>query len=474
MTEHAKAVLGLNVTPFMRGLSKAKTGMGKFKAAMQSSLGFFGIGFGLATLGRTITNFADRLVDTSQKLGVSTDFLQAWNFSAQKIGVSTQSSNMALQRFTRRIGEAARGQGVLFKTMTELGIELRDNDGRMRSTTDVLADYADAVKNAESQQERLRLAFQAFDSEGAALVTLLQDGSAGLQQMRRDAEQMGAVVNQRALFALNRLSIGLKTLAQQSLGILAEKVGGLLDGLERIAAFYGARSAGVNPTDAYNLAAAQVDVENSRREQLAMQREMTDEAQTQVDLEKQKADAIREQINLQRKEQSDRESGKEQSFADAVKETWKINRQREMRARRLMFQAGSFAEAAEGQRGRARLEHALGNTAGWAQALSNAVQFQRRANQLSRLADSEREAIFNPLENIQRLRERHRNLTRAGELESDAERMRRFGFAERAREFVSRANEIRESEGLRSIGPALNGIHSDVGRIATAIEHLNQ
>lgn len=301
MTEQARAVLGLNVTPFMRGIGKAKAGAKSLGAGLQRSLGFFGLGFGLANLGQRLTDFADKLIETSRKLGVSTDFLQAWNHAAQQNGVSVNASNMALQRFTRRIGEAARGQGVLSKTVQELGINLRDNRGNMRSTTDILADYADAIRGAESQQERLRLAFQAFDSEGAALVTLLQDGSEGMREMIAEATRLGVVTEQRALTAINRLSNRLKAFGTQALGFVAEKLGSFINSLEAGFALFGALSSGAGVQEAIEIARAQVETRNAADELLRIQRMSTEETARQVELERQKSDALKRQAEARRR-----------------------------------------------------------------------------------------------------------------------------------------------------------------------------
>jgi len=301
MIEQARAVLGLNVTPFMRGISKAKSGAKTLGSGLQRSLGFFGLGFGLASLGQKITDFADRLIDTSKKLGVSTDFLQAWNHAAQQNGVSVNASNMALQRFTRRIGEAARGQGVLSKTIEELGINLRDENGQLRQTTDILNDYADAIQGAESQQERLRLAFQAFDSEGAALVTLLQDGSEGMQQMIADAVRLGVVTEQRALTAINRLSNKLKQFGTQALGFVADKLGKFISSLEAGFALFGALSSGAGVQEAIDIARAQVETRNAADELLRIQQQSTEETARQVELEKQKANALQTQAQARQR-----------------------------------------------------------------------------------------------------------------------------------------------------------------------------
>ena len=67
--------------------------------------------------------------------------------------------------------------------------------GGSRKLTDVLDDLANKIQGAGSQQEKLRIAFKAFDSEGAALVNLLDKGQAGLDEYRRKAEKLGIILS---------------------------------------------------------------------------------------------------------------------------------------------------------------------------------------------------------------------------------------------------------------------------------------
>lgn len=141
-----------------------------------------------------ITQEMDRLVNTADRLGVTVEALQELRFAAAEVGVEANTLDMALQRFIRRLGEAQAGGGELKDTLSQYGIALRDVNGRTRNADAVLNDLANAIKGAGSEQERLRIAFKAFDSEGAALVTLLKEGGAGLDAFREKARELGVVV----------------------------------------------------------------------------------------------------------------------------------------------------------------------------------------------------------------------------------------------------------------------------------------
>jgi hypothetical protein len=141
-------------------------------------------------------DYADAIGKAADKIGLTTDELQELRFAGELSGVQIRSLGTSMQRFARRIGEAEKGTGVLKDELTNLGIETRTSDGRMRATIDILGDYANAIQGAKSSQERLRLAIKAFDIEGGVMVNMLKNGKAGLDDLRQAARDAGAVLEE--------------------------------------------------------------------------------------------------------------------------------------------------------------------------------------------------------------------------------------------------------------------------------------
>ncbi|MEZ7197030.1 hypothetical protein [Pseudodesulfovibrio karagichevae] len=151
---------------------------------------------GMAALVRQSIEATDQIGKVADKVGLTTDQLQELRYSANLAGVAQAQLDMGMQRFSRRLGEVSQGQGELLKTSKQYGVELRNADGSMRSNIDLLGDWSEVIKNAESDQEALRIAFKLFDSEGAALVNMLRGGSEGLKGMRREARELGLVIDE--------------------------------------------------------------------------------------------------------------------------------------------------------------------------------------------------------------------------------------------------------------------------------------
>lgn len=131
----------------------------------------------------------DSLAKTADKIGVTTEALAGLRHAAELTGVSTETMDMALQRFTRRASEAANGTGEAVGALRELGLNAEELnklplDKQMEAV-------ADAMGGLENQSDRVRIAMKLFDSEGVALVNTLGGGSDALREMINEAEHLG-------------------------------------------------------------------------------------------------------------------------------------------------------------------------------------------------------------------------------------------------------------------------------------------
>ena len=195
-----------NVKITISALDKTKKGFGSatkgLKAvagavlnAKTAIVGLVGAaGFGLL-ISRSL-QATDTLTKTANKIGTTTEALGALRYAADLTGVSTQTMDMALQRFTRRTAEAAQGMGEAKGAIKELGINAQELN-RMPLDERMIV-LADAFQDVKSESDRLRLAFKLFDSEGAALVNTLSQGSDGLKEMLGEAKALGLTMSSSA------------------------------------------------------------------------------------------------------------------------------------------------------------------------------------------------------------------------------------------------------------------------------------
>ncbi len=181
------------------GLAKSIGGVGKAFLGGLAGGAFIGGIEGLARGVRSVLSELTNIGDVASKVGLTTDALQQLRHVASLAGVETGTLDTAMQRFSRRVAEAANGSGVLRDILKANNVQLRNADGSMRSQVDILRDYANLIKNAGSEQERLLLAFKAFDSDGAALVNVFKDGATAIDTMRQKTEEAGGVIDEKLI-----------------------------------------------------------------------------------------------------------------------------------------------------------------------------------------------------------------------------------------------------------------------------------
>ena len=171
------------------GLKKVSGAVFNMKSALVGAVGTAGFG----ALIKSSINAGDELAKTADKLGVTTTALSGLRHAAELTGVSTGTMDMAMQRFTRRAAEAAQGTGEAKGALQELGINAEE---LVKLPLDQqMSVVADSMAGVERQSDKVRLAMKLFDSEGVALVNTLGGGSAALEKMTAEAEQLGVTLS---------------------------------------------------------------------------------------------------------------------------------------------------------------------------------------------------------------------------------------------------------------------------------------
>ncbi len=178
-----------------RGVSGLVTKLGVAKSAM---LGFAAITGGAAIAGVTAmvassNKSIDALAKMSDKIGITTESLASLQFAGELTGVSVNTMNMALQRMTRRVSEAAQGTGEAKDAIKELGLDAQhlEDIGPDKAFIEI----SEAMKGVGNQSDKVRLAMKLFDSEGVALVNTMALGADGLNKAAAEADALGLAIS---------------------------------------------------------------------------------------------------------------------------------------------------------------------------------------------------------------------------------------------------------------------------------------
>ena len=135
---------------------------------------------------------ADKLGKTAALFGMQASALQALRSAGQHAGMSIESIDSALEKFSINTGKAAAGTKQQLELFNALGVAVRNSDGTMRSQTDLLLSAADAYSKLTSTQDKNRVSQELFGRSAVQMSALLSDGSAGLRAAIEQYQKTGA------------------------------------------------------------------------------------------------------------------------------------------------------------------------------------------------------------------------------------------------------------------------------------------
>lgn len=231
-----------NVNITIKAFDKTKKGFGSVASglkkvtgavfSMRSALAVTAGAAGFGLLVKKNLEAIDSLSKTAQKIGTTTEALSALRYAAEISGVQTSTLDMAMQRFTRRLAEAAKGTGEAKGALKELNINA---SSLMKLPLDeqmlILSDRFSKVTNSA---DKVRLAMKLFDSEGVALVNTLGLGAEEMKALMQEAETLGLVMSSDAAEGVEDANDALTNLKSLFIGLARQITAGLAPAIHAI------------------------------------------------------------------------------------------------------------------------------------------------------------------------------------------------------------------------------------------------
>lgn len=197
----------------LEGFSKAIATVGKSFALLGevAMLGF--VGDKILDLGKEFAEFGEQTEIASKKTGLSTSAVQELGFAANMTGVSAEGMNQALMRLSRAQTEAEGGSKQLQAVFETLGISAKQLEGMSLDQT--LSKVADRFAETQDGSTKAAISMQLFGRSGSELIPLLDKGSAGIEELRQKAEELGVVMGEDDVEAGEKLNEQLKEMDAQ-------------------------------------------------------------------------------------------------------------------------------------------------------------------------------------------------------------------------------------------------------------------
>jgi len=154
-----------------------------------------GAAISLFVLAKTTANTGERIKKMSQSLGISAEAFQELEHAASLSEVSTEEFQMAMRRLADSAMNASRGIKTDALAYTTLGISVTGVNGKLKASDQLFEEIANKLSLMPDGLEKTALANDLFGRSGAYLIPLLNEGSAGIAKLRREAHDLGIVMS---------------------------------------------------------------------------------------------------------------------------------------------------------------------------------------------------------------------------------------------------------------------------------------
>lgn len=142
---------------------------------------------GLGALAVKGAQNADELITNAKITHLTTEELQRLAYATDLLDVSQETVFKSLSKLTATMGHAAEGgkaQKAMFK---QLGVSIKDSDGKLKSSKQTFDEVIDALGKIENVTERDALAMGIFGKSASELNPLIEAGSNAINELSAGA-----------------------------------------------------------------------------------------------------------------------------------------------------------------------------------------------------------------------------------------------------------------------------------------------
>ena len=186
----------------------------------------------LWNLANDVAAAGDEIDKNSQKVGLSYESYQKWDYAMQRSGTDMSSCSAGLKTLTNTFDDAINGSSSAAEKFERLGISMDDLAGMSRE--DIFATVVGSLQNVSSETEKAALANDMFGKSGQDLLPLLNMSAEELQGLMDEADEYGLVMSDDAVAASAAFEDSLTRLQGTFNGVKNQMIGELLPGITDI------------------------------------------------------------------------------------------------------------------------------------------------------------------------------------------------------------------------------------------------
>ena len=179
--------------------------------------GFLAAGAAFAATGAAIvkgvndvSKYGDEIDKMSQKLGISTEAYQKWDYVLQISGTDMKSTAMGLKTLTNKLDDAKNGSSSAIEAFERIGLSLEDIQDM--SQEEIFEATVRSLANMEEGADRAAVANDLLGKSGMQLAPLFNLTNEEIDELMQNTEDLGMIMSEDAVKASANYQDALTTL----------------------------------------------------------------------------------------------------------------------------------------------------------------------------------------------------------------------------------------------------------------------
>jgi hypothetical protein len=189
-------------------LERMEAGIARVGGFLKAQLALYAVEAAarLGEMGRQAYEAAAGMDELAQQVGLTARELQGLQFIGVQNGVKLDEVGNAASKFSIKMGEAADGSKQVIDSLKALGVQNLDMQGKLRPTSDLMAEIAAKILAIEDPARRSSAMVDFFGKTGTKFIPVLEEMSKGLNNAATDAQKFGAMISDDTIKRLDKFA----------------------------------------------------------------------------------------------------------------------------------------------------------------------------------------------------------------------------------------------------------------------------
>lgn len=170
------------------------------------------VGTALFAVAKSTADFGEEMLKGAQKTGMTVQAFSTLSHAAKMADLDNQQLITGLKTLSVNMVEAQHKTGDGEAIFRRLGISAVDTTGKLRPTEDVLLDVAEAFSKYADGAGKTEASTKLFGKAGLELIPFLNQGRAGIEELREAARRLGIELSDDDVKASDQFNQKLKEL----------------------------------------------------------------------------------------------------------------------------------------------------------------------------------------------------------------------------------------------------------------------